>query len=157
MRILLIGSGGREHAIAWKLAQSPRLTQLFVAPGNAGTAQCGTNVDVDVADHDAVARFCESEQVDMVIVGPEVPLVAGLCDSLSAKLPRLKLVGPGAAGAQLEGSKAFSKALMAEFEIPTAAYEATLRTTRPAPSSFAKADPALRPEGRWPRRREGRR
>ena len=140
MRILLIGSGGREHAIAWKLAQSPRLTQLFVAPGNAGTAQCGTNVDVDVADHDAVTRFCESEQVDTVIIGPEIPLVAGLCDSLSAKLPRLKLVGPGAAGAQLEGSKAFSKALMAEFEIPTVLTK-HLPTTRPAPSSFCESLP----------------
>ncbi len=124
MRILLIGSGGREHALAWKLTQSPRLAQLFVAPGNAGTATCGTNVALDVSDHAAVARFCESETVDMVVVGPEVPLVEGLCDSLSAKLPQLKLVGPGAAGAQLEGSKAFSKALMAEFDIPTATYEA---------------------------------
>ncbi len=124
MRILLIGSGGREHAIAWKLRQSSRLSELFIAPGNAGTSQCGTNVSLDSSDHAAVARFCESEHIDMVVVGPEVPLVEGLCDSLSAKLPSLKLVGPGAAGAQLEGSKAFSKALMAEFGIPTAAYEA---------------------------------
>ena len=123
MRILLIGSGGREHAIAWKLQQSPLLTKLFIAPGNAGTAQVGTNVKLDVANHEEVAGFCESEKIDMVIVGPEVPLVAGLCDDLSAKLPSLKLVGPGAAGAQLEGSKAFSKAFMAEFGIPTAAYE----------------------------------
>lgn len=123
MRILLIGSGGREHAIAWKLQQSTLLNELFIAPGNAGTAQVGTNVNLDVADHEEVARFCESKKIDMVIVGPEVPLVAGLCDHLSAKLPSLKLVGPGAAGAQLEGSKAFSKAFMAEFEIPTAAYQ----------------------------------
>jgi phosphoribosylamine--glycine ligase len=123
MRILLIGSGGREHAIAWKLQQSLRLTKLFIAPGNAGTAQIGTNVPVDVANHDEVASFCASEKIDMVVVGPEVPLVAGLCDDLSAKLPSLKLVGPGAAGAQLEGSKAFSKAFMAEFGIPTAAYQ----------------------------------
>lgn len=123
MRILLIGSGGREHAIAWKLQQSTLLNELFIAPGNAGTAQVGTNVNLDVADHEEVARFCESKKINMVIVGPEVPLVAGLCDHLSAKLPSLKLVGPGAAGAQLEGSKAFSKAFMAEFEIPTAAYQ----------------------------------
>ncbi len=123
MRILLIGSGGREHAIAWKLKQSPLLTELYIAPGNAGTAQVGTNVEVDVAKHEEVASFCESEKIDMVIVGPEIPLVAGLCDHLSAKLPSIKLVGPGAAGAQLEGSKAFSKAFMAEFGIPTAAYQ----------------------------------
>ncbi|MFK8055408.1 MAG: phosphoribosylamine--glycine ligase [Saprospiraceae bacterium] len=123
MRILLIGSGGREHAIAWKLRQSPLLNELFIAPGNAGTAQVGTNVDLDAADQDAVVRFCESEKIDMVVVGPEIPLVAGLCDHLSAKLPSLKLVGPGAAGAQLEGSKAFSKEFMAEFDIPTAGYK----------------------------------
>ena len=122
MRILLIGSGGREHAIAWKLAQSPRLAQLFIAPGNAGTAEEGTNVVLDVSDHAAVTGFCESEKIDMVIVGPEIPLVAGLVDSLSAKLPSIMCVGPGAAGAQLEGSKAFSKAFMAEYNIPTAAY-----------------------------------
>jgi len=123
MRILLIGSGGREHAIAWKLRQSSQLTELFIAPGNAGTAQVGTNVDLDVGNHELVTRFCESEKIEMVIVGPEVPLVAGLCDHLSAKLPSVKLVGPGAAGAQLEGSKAFSKEFMAEFDIPTAAYQ----------------------------------
>ena len=124
MHVLLIGSGAREHAIAAALAKSPRLTRLSVAPGNAGTARVATNIDVDVADHEAVARFCESENVEMVVVGPEVPLVAGIADSLSAKRPNVRVVGPGAAGAQLEGSKAFSKALMAEFGIPTAAYEA---------------------------------
>ena len=122
MRILLIGSGGREHALAWKLAQSPRLTQLFIAPGNPGTAAHGINVQFDTSDHGAVAGFCESSRIDMVVVGPEVPLVAGLADSLAAKLPALRVVGPGAAGAQLEGSKAWSKALMTEFGIPTAAY-----------------------------------
>ncbi len=152
MRILLIGSGGREHAIAWKLRQSSRLTQLFIAPGNAGTAQCGTNVALDSGDHTAVARFCESEHIDMVIVGPEVPLVGGLCDSLAkrrpvlslpngAKLPALKLVGPGAAGAQLEGSKAFSKALMAEFGIPTAAYEAFTNDAHGAKAFLRKLTP----------------
>jgi len=123
MRILLIGSGGREHAIAWKLQQSPLLNELFIAPGNAGTEQVGVNVDLDAAKHDDVASFCESEKIDMVIVGPEIPLVAGLCDHLSAKLPSLKLVGPGAAGAQLEGSKAFSKEFMTEYDIPTAGYQ----------------------------------
>ncbi len=123
MHLLLIGSGGREHALAWKLAQSERLVRLFIAPGNAGTAQVGSNVDLDVDDHEAVIRFCESEQIDMVVVGPEIPLVGGLVDSLSAKLPKLNVVGPKRAGAQLEGSKAFSKSFMAEFNIPTAGYE----------------------------------
>ena len=122
MRILLIGAGGREHALAWKLAQSPRLTQLFIAPGNPGTALAGINVALDTDDHDAVTGFCGSEHIDLVVVGPEVPLVAGLVDRLTAKLPALRCVGPGAAGAQLEGSKAFAKAFMAEFGIPTAAY-----------------------------------
>jgi len=124
MRILLIGSGGREHAIAWKLSRSPRLTKLFCAPGNAGTAQVAENVpDLDSSNHDDVASFCEREEIAMLVVGPEIPLVAGLVDSLSAKLPALKCVGPGKIGAQLEGSKAFSKAFMQENGIPTAAYQ----------------------------------
>ena len=127
MRTLLIGSGGREHAIAWKLARSPRLEALFVAPGNAGTAREGTNVpDLDVGDHEAVAAFCRRERIGLVVVGPEVPLVAGLADDLRRALPDLMVVGPGAAGAQLEGSKAFAKTFMQEFGIPTAAH-ATFR------------------------------
>ncbi len=123
MRILVIGSGGREHALAWKLAQSPRLSELFIAPGNPGTESLGRNVPLDTSDAAAVAGFCESSQIDMVVVGPEVPLVAGLADVLRTSLPNLKVVGPGAAGAQLEGSKAFSKALMTANDIPTAAYQ----------------------------------
>jgi len=84
MRVLLIGSGGREHALAWKLAQSPLLETLFIAPGNPGTAQCGTNVALNVTHHADVIAFCQSEQIDLVVVGPEAPLVAGLVDDLEA-------------------------------------------------------------------------
>jgi phosphoribosylamine---glycine ligase len=125
MRVLLIGGGGREHALAWKIAQSPLCEALFAAPGNPGTAQCGTNVavaveDVAVEDHDAVVRFCRSERIDFVVVGPEVPLVAGIVDDLAAA--GIQAFGPSRAAAQLEGSKAFTKELCAEFGIPTAAF-----------------------------------
>ena len=120
MRVLLIGGGGREHALAWKIAQSPLCEALFAAPGNPGTAQCGTNVAVAVEDHDAVVRFCRSERMDFVVVGPEVPLVAGIVDDLAAA--GIKAFGPSRAAAQLEGSKAFTKELCAEFGIPTAAF-----------------------------------
>lgn len=120
MNILLIGSGGREHALAWSLSASPLCDRLFIAPGNPGTAQHGTNVVVDVADHAAVIAFCRTMGVDFVVVGPEAPLVAGLVDNLKAA--GIKTFGPSKAAAQLEGSKAFTKDLCAEFDIPTAAY-----------------------------------
>jgi phosphoribosylamine--glycine ligase len=120
MRVLLIGGGGREHALAWKIAQSPLCEALFIAPGNPGTARCGTNAAVAVEDHDAVVRFCRSERIDFVVVGPEVPLVAGIVDDLAAA--GIKAFGPSRAAAQLEGSKAFTKELCAEFGIPTAAF-----------------------------------
>jgi phosphoribosylamine--glycine ligase len=120
MRVLLIGGGGREHALAWKIAQSRLCEALFAAPGNPGTAQCGTNVAVVVEDHDAVVRFCRSERIDFVVVGPEVPLVAGIVDDLATA--GIKAFGPSRAAAQLEGSKAFTKELCAEFGIPTAAF-----------------------------------
>jgi phosphoribosylamine--glycine ligase len=120
MNILLIGSGGREHALAWSLSASPLCDRLFIAPGNPGTAQHGTNVVVDVADHAAVIAFCRTMNVDFVVVGPEAPLVAGLVDDLKAA--GIKAFGPSKAAAQLEGSKAFTKDLCAEFGIPTAAY-----------------------------------
>ena len=120
MNILLIGSGGREHALAWSLSASPLCDRLFIAPGNPGTAQHGTNVVVDVADHAAVIDFCRTMGVDFVVVGPEAPLVAGLVDDLKAA--GIKAFGPSKAAAQLEGSKAFTKDLCAEFGIPTAAY-----------------------------------
>jgi phosphoribosylamine--glycine ligase len=120
MNILLIGSGGREHALAWKLSSSARCGKLFIAPGNPGTTGCGTNVVIDVADHRTVIDFCRVMQVDFVVVGPEAPLVAGLVDDLQAA--GIKAFGPSKAAAQLEGSKAFTKDLCAEFNIPTAAY-----------------------------------
>jgi phosphoribosylamine---glycine ligase len=120
MNILLIGSGGREHALAWALARSPLCDKLFCAPGNAGTAQEGENVVVDVADHAAVVNFCKLMAIGLVVVGPEGPLVAGLVDDLDAA--GIKCFGPTKAAAQLEGSKAFTKELCAEYGIPTAAF-----------------------------------
>jgi phosphoribosylamine---glycine ligase len=120
MNVLLVGSGGREHAIAWKLAQSPRLTKLYVAPGNPGTAALGENVAVKVDDHAAVLRFCTEMQIDLVIVGPEASLAAGLADDLSAA--GIKVFGPSRAAAQVEASKVFSKDFMQRHGIPTARY-----------------------------------
>lgn len=121
MNVLLIGSGGREHAIANALAQSPRLTRLFIAPGNPGTAEIGENVELDVADHGAVGAFCRTRGVELVVVGPEQPLVAGLTDSLDAG--GIRVFGPSKAAARLEGSKGFVKDLCRDNNIPTAAYE----------------------------------
>jgi len=120
MNILLIGSGGREHALARSLSASALCDRLLIAPGNPGTAQHGTNVALDVTDHRAVIDFCRVMKVDFVVVGPEAPLVAGLVDDLTAA--GIKAFGPSRAAAQLEGSKAFTKDLCAEFDIPTAAY-----------------------------------
>jgi phosphoribosylamine---glycine ligase len=120
MNILLIGSGGREHALAWAVAKSPLCGRLFVAPGNPGTAQCGTNVALDPADHAAVIAFCRAEDIGLVVVGPEAPLVAGLVDDLTAA--GVKAFGPTKAAAQLEGSKGFTKGLCRDYGIPTAAF-----------------------------------
>ncbi|MBN9467546.1 MAG: phosphoribosylamine--glycine ligase [Bosea sp.] len=120
MNILLIGSGGREHALAWAISASPLCDKLFIAPGNPGTAQCGENVVIDIADHEAVANFCKLQRVGLVVVGPEGPLVEGIVDDLAAA--GIKAFGPSKAAAQLEGSKAFTKELCAEFGIPTASF-----------------------------------
>lgn len=125
MKILLLGSGGREHALAWKIAQSPKVEQLFIAPGNAGTSSVGENVDIAATDFDALADFAVKQQVDMVVVGPEDPLVKGIYDdflscSATAHIP---VIGPSKAGAVLEGSKDFAKAFMQRHGIPTAAYQ----------------------------------
>ncbi len=120
MNVLLIGSGGREHALAWKLAASPMLTRLYAAPGNPGIAMEAEIVALDVADHAAVATFCKDKAIGLVIVGPEAPLVAGLSDDLRAA--GIRVFGPSQAAARLEGSKGFTKDLCARFEIPTAAY-----------------------------------
>ena len=120
MNVLLIGGGGREHALAWKLAKSPLLDTLYCAPGNAGIAAVAECLALDVVDHDAVAHFCKDKDIGLVIVGPEAPLVAGLADDLEAQ--DIAVFGPSKAASQLEGSKGFTKDLCAEFNIPTAAY-----------------------------------
>lgn len=124
MHILLLGSGGREHALAWKLAQSSRCTRLFIAPGNAGTAACGINVDLNPLDFEGLKRFCIGEDIGMVVVGPEEPLVRGIVDFFAADpaLIKIPVIGPSAGGARLEGSKAFSKKFMMRHGIPTATY-----------------------------------
>jgi phosphoribosylamine--glycine ligase len=120
MNVLLIGSGGREHALAWKLSASPLLTKLYCAPGNGGIAELAECVPIAVADHTAVIRFCKDNAIDLVVIGPEAPLVAGLIDDLATA--GIKCFGPKQAAARLEGSKGFTKDLCAEFAIPTAAY-----------------------------------
>ena len=121
MNILLLGSGGREHALAWKIAASPLLTKLWCAPGNAGIAREAECVAVDIADHAAVIDFCRANRVDLVVVGPETPLAAGIVDDLAKA--GIKAFGPSKAAAQLEGSKGFTKDLCRANNIPTAAYE----------------------------------
>jgi len=125
MNILLIGSGGREHAFAYKLSESKNCDKLFIMPGNPGTAQHGTNVPINPNDFLLVGKFCIDTEIDLVIVGPEEPLVKGLRNHFDAdeKLKQISFVGPDKKGAQLEGSKDFSKAFMKKYEIPTAAYE----------------------------------
>lgn len=124
MNILLLGSGGREHALAWKMAQSPKIGQLYIAPGNAGTATVGTNVDLQANDFAGIKTFVLTNHVDMVVVGPEDPLVAGIYDYFRDDdgLARIPVIGPSRKGAQLEGSKGFAKAFMMRHDIPTARY-----------------------------------
>lgn len=122
--VLILGSGGREHAFAWKIAQSAKLGNLFIAPGNAGTAQCGKNVELNILDFQAVRDFVLNNAVNLVLVGPEEPLVKGIRDYFENEpaLQHIRLVGPSSIGAQLEGSKDFAKQFMARHGIPTAAY-----------------------------------
>lgn len=124
MRILLLGSGGREHALAWKIAQSKKCEKLFIAPGNAGTSQLGTNVNIGVNDFDALKNFTVDNHIDMVVVGPEDPLVNGIYDEFKRDIrtSAIPVIGPSAQGAVLEGSKDFAKAFMKRHNIPTAAY-----------------------------------
>ena len=121
MKVLLIGSGGREHALAWKIAQSPLLTKLYAAPGNPGIAEEAELVTLDTDDHAAVVAFCKDKVIDFVVVGPEAPLVAGIADRL--REAGIAVFGPSAAAAQLEGSKGFTKDVCARFNIPTGAYQ----------------------------------
>jgi phosphoribosylamine---glycine ligase len=129
MNVLLIGSGGREHALAWKLAQSSQLDTLYAAPGNPGIAECAQIVNLNTDDYPAVIEFCKEMKIGLVVVGPESPLVAGIADALSSA--GIRVFGPSKAAAQLEGSKGFTKDLCAEFNIPTGAYQ---RFTQAAPA-----------------------
>lgn len=122
MNILILGSGGREHAFAWKLRQSTNCNELYIAPGNAGTATIGTNIDVDILDFHEIEEIIEKHHINLMVVGPEAPLVEGIWDYFKKKKPELKVIGPSKKGAQLEGSKAFAKEFMAEYNIPTASY-----------------------------------
>ena len=124
MNVLILGSGGREHALSWKIAQSPTLGKLFIAPGNAGTMDVGENVHLDILDFDRIAEFALSEQIDMIIVGPEAPLVAGIFDYFESHdaCRHIRVIGPSKEGSKLEGSKSYGKVFMAENDIPTAAY-----------------------------------
>ncbi len=124
MNILIIGSGGREHAFAWKISQSPKVNKLFIAPGNAGTSACGTNLEINVSDFKAIGDSVAENQIEMVIVGPEVPLVEGIHDYFLAdeNLRSIPVIGPVKRGAMLEGSKDFAKEFMSRYRIPTARY-----------------------------------
>lgn len=138
MTILLLGSGGREHAFAWKILQSPLCTKLFVAPGNAGTGSIATNVNLKITDFDAVKSFALSEKVEMVVVGPEDPLVKGIFDFFQndADLKHIPVIGPSKLGAQLEGSKEFAKEFLVKHNIPTAAYDSFTKETVDAGCAF---------------------
>src|SRR5437660_6226194 len=120
MKVLVIGKGGREHALVWKLAQSPRVEQVFCAPGNAGTALDGVNVPIDVNDFDYLLRFAKKEQIGLTVVGPEDPLAGGIVDAFQAQ--GLRIFGPSKAAAQIEASKVYAKKLMRHADVPTAEF-----------------------------------
>lgn len=152
MNILLLGSGGREHALAWKIAKSSKLDKLFIAPGNAGTSQVGTNVNIKAEDFDAIKEFVLSNDVKMVVCGPEAPLVAGISDYFrnDEVLKNIPVVGPSKEGAQLEGSKEYAKEFMMRHGIPTAAYKAFTKETLEEGKAFLatlKAPYVLKADG----------
>ena len=131
MKILLLGSGGREHALAWKIAQSPKVEKLFIAPGNAGTAEVGENVNIKATDFDSLGAFALEENIDMIVVGPEDPLVEGIYDRFQNNpcLKEIAVIGPSKEGAKLEGSKEFAKEFMQRHHIPTARYRSVTADT----------------------------
>ncbi len=131
MNVLLLGSGAREHAFAWKLAQSPLLKELYIAPGNAGTEEFGENINIKATDFPAIKKLVKEKSINMVLVGPEDPLVAGIYDYFinDADLKNVPVIGPSKAGAQLEGSKDFAKAFMQKYKIPTARYQTFTKDT----------------------------
>ncbi len=139
MKVLIIGGGGREHALAWSIKKSPLAPTLFVAPGNAGTAAIGTNVPVGASDIPELLSFAEQERIDLTVVGPEQPLVDGIVDQFEAA--GLPVAGPSAWAAQLEGSKDFAKSFMARYEIPTAAYRTFRASELPQAIAYVKAQP----------------
>lgn len=152
MNILLLGSGGREHALAWKIAKSSKLDKLFIAPGNAGTSQVGTNVNIKAEDFDAIKEFVLGNDVKMVVCGPEAPLVAGISDYFKndEALKNIPVVGPSKEGAQLEGSKEYAKEFMMRHGIPTAAYKAFTKETLEEGKAFLatlKAPYVLKADG----------
>ena len=144
MTILLLGSGGREHALAWKMLQSPRCTKLYIAPGNAGTSEIANNVSIDILDFEAIKNFVITENIDMVVVGPEDPLVLGIFDFFQNDelLKNIPVIGPSKKGAQLEGSKEFAKEFLVKHHIPTAAYSSFKAETVDAACAFLET---LRP------------
>ncbi len=131
MKVLLLGSGGREHAMAWKIAQSPKVEKLFIAPGNAGTASVGENVDIKATDFEALKVFALEREIDMIVVGPEDPLVQGIFDFFKSDITtkEIAIIGPSQKGAQLEGSKEFAKGFMQRHNIPTARYKSVTAET----------------------------
>lgn len=152
MNILLLGSGGREHALAWKIAKSSKLDKLFIAPGNAGTNQVGTNVNIKAEDFDAIKEFVLANDIKMVVCGPEAPLVAGISDYFKndVALKNIPVVGPSKEGAQLEGSKEYAKEFMMRHGIPTAAYKAFTKETLEEGKAFLatlKAPYVLKADG----------
>jgi phosphoribosylamine---glycine ligase len=131
MNVLILGSGGREHALAWKISRSPLLTKLFIAPGNAGTLDCGTNININPEDFHAVKEIVLKNKIELVVVGPETPLVAGVHDFFFSdnELKHIPVIGPGRKGAMLEGSKDFAKNFMVKYHIPTARFKSFTKET----------------------------
>ena len=152
MNILLLGSGGRECALAWKIKQSPKTDKLYIAPGNAGTAAIGTNVAIPATDFDAIGKFAVEKHIDMVVVGPEDPLVKGIYDYFVSceELKNIPVIGPSKEGARLEGSKEFAKGFMMRHNIPTARYESFTQENLEAGYTFLetlKAPYVLKADG----------
>lgn len=141
MKILLLGSGGREHALAWKIAQSPLCDKLWIAPGNPGTMHCGENVAMQVNDFSAIGKFCETHGVEMLVPGPEIPLIEGIADYFQKEpaLQKIAVTGPLQKGAMLEGSKAFAKQFMQKYGIPSAAYREFTAAQRAEAHAYIRA------------------
>ena len=138
MKVLVVGNGGREHALAWKIGQSPRVKEVFVAPGNAGTARDAVNVDISATDLPGLIQFAKRERIDLTVIGPEAPLALGIVDAMQSE--KLRVFGPTRAAAQLESSKAFCKNLLRQADVPTADFQI-----------FREADDAMRfIKGRYP-------